>query len=56
MNLAYTYYQYDGWYLGYLNDYPDYETQGQTREELEEMLISLYEDIHSGSVPFIRHH
>ena len=55
MNLAYTYYEYEGWYIGHLNDYPGYETQGQTLQELEEMLVSLYEDICSGTVPFIRH-
>lgn len=55
MNLDYTYYQYDGWYIGYLNDYPDYQTQGKTCAELEEMLVSLYEDIVSDTIPFIRH-
>jgi hypothetical protein len=55
MNLGYTYYQYENWYIGYLNDYPDYQTQGETRAELEEMLAGLYEDISSGTIPFIRH-
>jgi hypothetical protein len=55
MELAYTYYEYDGWYIGYLNDYPDYQTQGQTIEALEEMLASLYDDVRSGTIPYIRH-
>ena len=55
MELDYTYYQYDGWFIGHLNDYPDYQTQGQTLKELEEMLKSLYDDIKSDTIPYIRH-
>jgi predicted RNase H-like HicB family nuclease len=44
MELDYTYWQEkDGWYLGYLNAYPDHWTQGATIDELEEMLMDLYE-------------
>ena len=44
MELQYTYWkEKDGWFLGYLNDYPDHWTQGKTVEELEEMLTDLYE-------------
>lgn len=39
MSLAYTYWQEpDGMWLGYMNDYPDYMTQGHTIAELQEML------------------
>ena len=44
MELLYTYWQEkDGWFLGYLNDYPNHWTQGKTLVELEEMLADLYE-------------
>ncbi|GHV31997.1 hypothetical protein AGMMS4952_21620 [Spirochaetia bacterium] len=44
MELQYTYWQEkDGWYLGYLNDWPDHWTQGKDIPELEEMLMDLYE-------------
>jgi predicted RNase H-like HicB family nuclease len=44
MELQYTYWQEkDGWFLGYLNDYPEHWTQGKTVAELEEMLLDLYE-------------
>jgi predicted RNase H-like HicB family nuclease len=44
MELDYTYWQEkDGWYLGYLNAYPEHWTQGTTIAELEEMLMDLYE-------------
>ncbi len=34
----------DDW-LGYLQDYPDYWTQGETLDELKEHLKELYHDI-----------
>jgi predicted RNase H-like HicB family nuclease len=44
MELDYTYWQEkDGWYLGYLNAYPDHWTQGASIGELEDMLRDLYE-------------
>lgn len=46
MQLSYTYWKTDdGWYVGYLNQYPDYWSQGASVKELEEMLVSLYGDI-----------
>ncbi len=37
-------------YVGYLQDYPDYMTQGETEEELKENLLDIYRDIASGLV------
>ncbi|GHT73879.1 hypothetical protein FACS1894124_3030 [Spirochaetia bacterium] len=46
MELAYTWWEaQEGGYLGYINQYPDYWTEGETREELESMLKSLYRDL-----------
>jgi len=46
MQLSYSFWQAnEGGYIGYLNQYPNYWTQGDTIEELENMLISLYGDI-----------
>jgi predicted RNase H-like HicB family nuclease len=46
MNLTYTYWEVkEGGYIGYLNQYPDYWTQGDSVKELEKMLSSLYGDI-----------
>lgn len=41
-------------WLGYLQDYPDYWTQGETLDELKEYLQDLYRDIVSGTVPGLR--
>ena len=46
MQLSYTYWEAkEGGYIGYINQYPDYQTQGDSIEELEKMLASLYSDI-----------
>jgi hypothetical protein len=46
MRLSYTYWEAkEGGYIGYLNQYPDYWTQGDSVAELEKMLVSLYGDI-----------
>jgi hypothetical protein len=46
MQLSYTYWKAkEGGYIGYLNQYPDYWTQGDSIEELEKMIVSLYGDV-----------
>jgi predicted RNase H-like HicB family nuclease len=52
--IKYVYWQEDGWWVGYLQDYPDYRTQGQTLDELKDNLKDLYGDISGGHVPAIR--
>jgi hypothetical protein len=45
MQLTYTYWEVkEGGYIGFLNQYPDYWTQGDSVNELEKMLVSLYRD------------
>lgn len=44
----------DGAWLGYLQEYPDYWTQGETLDELKEHLKDLYLDITDGLIPGIR--
>ena len=50
----FTYWQDGDYYLGFLNDYPDYQTQGLSKEELVRNLKSLLVDIESGEVPYVR--
>ncbi len=40
--------------MGFLNEYPDYQTQGLNREELIENLKDLLIDFESNQVPYIR--
>ena len=50
----FTYWKDGDYYLGFLNDYPDYETQGMSKEELINNLKDLVVDVESGEVPYIR--
>ncbi len=52
--LKYIYWQDVDFWLGYLEEYPDYITQGRTIEELRENLRDVYKDIVSGSIPCVR--
>ena len=48
------YWEQDGAWLGYLQEYPDYWTQGESLEDLKEHLKDLHQDIASGQIPGIR--
>lgn len=52
--IKYVYWQDGDYYIGHLLDYPDYQTQGLSKEELIENLKDLLTDIESGEVPYIR--
>ena len=39
------------WFIGHIQEYPDYESQGKTLEELKENLLDIYDDIDKGLVP-----
>ena len=44
----------EGGWLGYLQELPDYCTQGDTQEDLKDRLKDLYYDITGGTIPGIR--
>ena len=46
--------QEDGAWLGYLQDYPDYWTQGKSLDDLKAHLRDLFADVTSGEIPGIR--
>jgi hypothetical protein len=52
--VKFIYWEDDGAWLGYIRDYPDYLTQGETLDDLKEHLIDLYRDLTSGEIPGIR--
>jgi hypothetical protein len=52
--LKFTYWKDGDYYLGFLNDYPDYQTQGTSKEELVSNLKDLLVDLESGDVPYVR--
>ncbi len=44
----------DTW-LGYLQEYPDYMTQGESLDELKQNLREIHADLTSGLIPCARH-
>lgn len=52
--LKFTYWKDGEYYLGFLNDYPEYQTQGMSKQELVGNLKDLLVDLESGEVPYIR--
>lgn len=53
--LEYTFWQDGEYFIGHINEYPDYETQGFSKEELIENLKDLLTDLESGGIPYVRH-
>ncbi len=49
------YYREDDMWIGWLEEFPDYRTQGKTLEELEENLRDIYEELTSGRIPHVHH-
>ncbi len=47
------YYEEDGVLVGWLEEYPDYRTQGETMDELRANLLDLYHDLTSGGIPCV---
>jgi hypothetical protein len=52
--LEYTFWRDGEFFLGYLNKYPDYQTQAYSKDELVENLKDLLVDLESEEVPFIK--
>jgi hypothetical protein len=50
----YVHWQDGEMWLGYLEEFPDYLTQGESLAELEEHLRDLYRDLTSGAIPGVR--
>ena len=52
--IRFKYWKDENMWLGYLEEYPDYMTQGETLDELQENLKDLYKDLTSGVIPCVR--
>ena len=50
----YVYWQEEDMWLGYLEEFPDYWTQGESREELQENLKDIFQELTSGNIPGVR--
>jgi predicted RNase H-like HicB family nuclease len=50
----FTYYQENDLWVGWLDEYPEYRTQGLTFEQLKENLKDVYDELNSGKIPHLR--
>jgi hypothetical protein len=50
----YVYWRNGDHWLGYFEEYPDYMTQGESLEDLQNNLKDLFRDLTSGEIPGIR--
>jgi len=53
---GFTYWQDGKDWIGRLDEFPDYQTQGTSFEDLQEHLQDLYRDLSSGIIPNVRRH
>jgi len=53
-NKRLVYFQDEKFWVGWLEDFPDYWTQGETLDELKENLKDIYEELISGRIPCVR--
>jgi predicted RNase H-like HicB family nuclease len=50
----FVYYEEDGFFVGWLEEFPDYHTQGTTLEELEANLREIHEELTAATIPCVR--
>ena len=57
MNMTgFTFWQDGAQWIGYLDEFPDYQTQGSSLEDLKEHLLDLHRELTSGVIPNVRRH
>jgi predicted RNase H-like HicB family nuclease len=54
MTQKFTYWKDGKYWLGYLNIYPDYMSQGSSLQELKDNLKDIYNGLTSGDIPSVR--
>ncbi len=54
MKTKFIYFKEDDMWIGWLEEYPDYRTQGETLDELKENLKEIFDELTSGKIPFVR--
>lgn len=54
MKVRYVFWQEGDHWLGYLEQFPDYWTQGDSVDDLKDHLKDLYDDLSNGQIPEAR--
>jgi len=52
--ISFTYWQDGERWLGYLDEFPDYATEGESFDDLKEHLVDLHHDLAGGFIPHVR--
>ncbi|MEW6143115.1 MAG: type II toxin-antitoxin system HicB family antitoxin [Chloroflexota bacterium] len=52
--IKFVFYQDNDLWVGWLEEYLDYRSQGKTLDELKENLKDIYEDHSAGKIPHVR--
>ena len=50
----YVYWKDGDMWLGYLEEFPDYMTQGESLDELKGNLVDIYKELTGGNIPSVR--
>jgi len=50
MKINIVYKKKNEWFIGHIQEYPEYESQGKTIDELKDNLLDIYNDIAEGLV------
>jgi len=56
MKTRFTWWKDGDHFLGYLDEFPDYQTQAESLEDLKIHLLDLFKDLSSDAVPGVLHH
>jgi hypothetical protein len=56
MKTKFTWWKDGDFFMGYLDEYPDYQTQGESLEDLKMHLLDLYKDLSTDAIPGVIHH
>ncbi|MBI5442479.1 MAG: type II toxin-antitoxin system HicB family antitoxin [Deltaproteobacteria bacterium] len=51
----FVYYRDEDMFVGWLEEFPDYRTQGANLEELKENLKDIFDDLQHDHIPNVRH-
>ncbi len=54
--VGFNYWKEDNFWIGYLDEWPEYLTQGDSLEDLKVHLRDLFEDLSSEKIPNARSH
>lgn len=54
--IKFVYHQENDFWVGWLEEYPDYRTQGASLDELKENLKDIYKELSPGKIPLVRRH